>query len=31
MKAQNKSKETLELENIMAYCYGTENYYRYMN
>ena len=26
---QNKSPATLKLENEMAYCYGTEHYYRY--
>lgn len=25
---QNKTPEQLKLENIMAYCYGTEHYYR---
>jgi hypothetical protein len=30
MKAQNKTQETLDLENHMAYYTGTEHYYKYM-
>lgn len=30
MKSQNKTQATLDLENAMAYCTGTEKYYRYL-